>query len=209
MTARSITAARRQPVGNWPGDNTPYQLKGNINGAGTQAAFDAAFSAVQGKLGPDDSLLIHTNNHGGQNGTYNEPWLCGYPNFALVYTASAFGQRLKTLPQFQSLIVSMEQCFSGGFMSPVISNSTAGVTSFASAVPANMSSMGGASFDPWACDWIAAFHGSSPSGSGLKVPVPGNPSTKDAFDYSNNVHIGGDLPQFSDGPAGCGATRYP
>jgi hypothetical protein len=197
-----------QPVANWPGDGTPYRLSGNVNGPGTQAGFDASLTSLQSKLQPNDSLLIHTNNHGGQDDGYNEPWLCGYPNFALVYTASVFGQRLKTLPQFQSLIVSMEQCFSGGFMSPVLSNSTAQITSFASAVPANMSSIGGFSFDPWASDWISAFHGANPDGSGLKVPVQVNPSTKQAFDYSNSVHAVGDSPQFNDKPVGSGATQY-
>jgi hypothetical protein len=59
-------------------------------------------------------VLIHMNNHGGDAMAYGEPWLCGYPNFGLVYKASDFGQRVADLPKCRSLIVAMEQCFSGG-----------------------------------------------------------------------------------------------
>ncbi len=199
-----------QPVGNWPGNNTPYRLQGHINGAGTRDQFESALTTVAGKLGSNDMLLIHTNNHGGAAGTggSDEPWLCGYPNYALVFKASEFGQQLETFPQFRSLIVSMEQCYSGGFMSPVISNTTATNTSFASAVPANMSSMGGPNFDPWAEDWIAAFNGAYPDGSALKQPVPEDPSAKAAFDYSNAVHVSGDSPVYQDKPMGEGSNQY-
>lgn len=199
-----------QPVGNWPGNNTPYQLHGHINGPGNLKAFDAAFATVAGKLKPQDSLLIHTNNHGGDASSTpsHQPWLCGYPNYGLVYTATDFGVRIKSLPKHNSLIVGMEQCFSGGFMSPTIVNSPAVTTSFASAVPANMSSMGGPTFDPWAVSWIAAFNNANPNGTPLSLPVPANPSTRQAFDYSNAVHVPGDLPQFSDKPAGSGTGQH-
>jgi hypothetical protein len=197
-----------QPVNLWPGDKSAYTLENHINSKADTAGFDAAFTWVAGKLKPKDLLLIHTNNHGGQNGQYGQPWLCGYPNFSLVYNASDFGLRIKSLPRHRSLVVSMEQCFSGAFMGPTINNSNAKVTTFASAVPANLSSMGGANFDPWAMSWIAALNGSNPGGSPLPLPVPGNPSTLDTFNYSNAVHVPADLPQFSDRPGGSGAQQH-
>jgi hypothetical protein len=106
------------------------------------------------------------------------------------------------------LIVGMEQCFSGGFMNPVLTNSKAGVTSFAAAVPADKSSMGGPEFDPWALDWIAAFHGSYADGSPLKHPTAAKPSTREAFDYSSTVHVPGDDPVFLDRPSGSGANQH-
>jgi hypothetical protein len=196
-----------KPIGNWPGDNTAYQMTNRIVGAGNAKAFDKVINSVGRKLKGTDTLLIHTNNHGGDAALYGEPWLCGYPNFALVYKASDFGQRIKSLPKCRSLIVSMEQCFSGGFMNPTVTNSRAAVTSFAAAVPANQSSMGGPDFDPWALDWIAAFHGSYPGGGPLKHPVVARPATKPAFDYSSTVHVPGDNPVFLDSPAGGGATQ--
>lgn len=197
-----------QPVVNWPGDNTPYRITSRIVGPGNRAAFDKVFGMIAKKIKPADTLLIHTNNHGGDSSTYGEPWLCGYPNFGLVYKASEFGQRLATLPKCRSLIVGMEQCYSGGFMTPTVTQSKATDTSFASAVPANMSSMGGPTFDPWAWDWIAAFNGNYPGGTPLKHPVTPRPSTKEAFDYSYSVHVPGDSPVFQDAPPGVGLTQH-
>jgi hypothetical protein len=178
-------------------------------GAGNQTQFDKVFNTVAKRLKPTDTLLIHTNNHGGDASTYGEPWLCGYPNFGLVYKASDFGKRVKDLAKCRSLIVAMEQCFSGGFMNPTLTQSKAGVTSFAAAVPADKSSMGGPLFDPWAQDWIAAFHGCYADGSPLKHPVAAKPSTRQAFDYSSTVHVPGDDPVFQDKPNGSGATQHP
>jgi hypothetical protein len=197
-----------KPVGNWPGDNTPYRLTARIVGAGNQTDFDKVFGTVAKKLKSADTLLIHTNNHGGDASAYGEPWLCGYPGFGLVYKASDFGRRVADLPKCRSLIVAMEQCFSGGFMNPTVTNSKATVTSFAAAVPADKSSMGGPQFDPWALDWIAAFHGSYADGSPLKHPVATRPSTRQAFDYSSTVHVPGDDPVFLDAPAGGGSTQH-
>jgi hypothetical protein len=197
-----------RPVGNWPGDGTPYRMATRIIGAGTRTDFDKVFAAIAKVLKPADTLLIHTNNHGGDASTYGEPWLCGYPNFALVYKTSDFGHRVASLPKCRSLIVGMEQCFSGGFMIPTIANSKAASTSFASAVPANLSSEGGPDYDPWALDWIAAFNGAYPDGGTLKHPVVNNPSTREAFDYSNAVHVPEDSPVFYDAPHGVGATQH-
>jgi hypothetical protein len=183
-------------------------MTNRIVGAGNAVEFDKVFTAIGRMLKPADTLLIHTNNHGGDASTYHESWLCGYPNFDLVYKASDFGQRLAKLPKCDSVIVAMEQCFSGGFMSSTITNSKATNTSFASAVPSNMSSMGGPVYDPWALDWISAFNGTYPGGGPLKHPVAVNPATRAGFDYSNSVHAPGDSPVFQDAPLGIGATQH-
>ena len=50
-------------------------------------------------------------------------------------------------------------------MNPTLTNSKASVTSFAAAVPADKSSMGGPQYDPWALD----FEGASPEMEFLKL----------------------------------------
>jgi hypothetical protein len=76
-------------------------------------------------LKADDLLLIHTNNHGGHNGT--ESYLCTYSG--PDYLASDFAAKLGKLPKFNCLMVMMEQCHSGGFNAPILANSTATLTS--------------------------------------------------------------------------------
>jgi hypothetical protein len=196
------------PIGTWPGDGTPFQLGASIVGPGSKFPLELAFHTLAQQLTANDLLLIHTSNHGGDASAYGEPWLCGYPNFSLVYKASEFGAALAGLPRFRSLIVSMEQCYSGGFMWPVIHNSTANFTSFASAVPANMPSQAGGTFDPWANDWIAALHGAYADGSPLKQSAPAHPAAAEAFAYSSSVHVMGDLPIYNDNPTDSGETQY-
>ena len=93
----------------------------------------------------------------------------------------------------------MEQCYSGGFVDSVISSSTAGCTSIATAVDATTSSDGGADFDPFAFAWIGALAGANPDGSSLATPpVPsGCVSANAAFQYASSNDSGkDDNPQF-------------
>ena len=194
-----------QPVVSWPGDNTPYRI--NVNGSGTSAELGQAFDTMKGKLKANDLLLIHTNNHGGGQPDDPEAWLCCYPNWG-SFTATDFGSKLSTLPNIASLIVMMEQCHSGGFQNDVINSAHATEVSFAAACTATSNSMGGADFDPFAKDWIAAVTGSNPDGSGLAQPVPNPASANDAFVYAKAVKVAGDSPVFADKPANCGANQY-
>lgn len=184
-----------QPVTSWPGDGTSYMIP--VADAGTKQALADAIDALKPKLSQDDLVLIHTNNHGGHNGT--ESYLCTYSGPS--YTASDFASKLGELPAFADLIVMMEQCHSGGFNDEVIEASTAARTTFAGACTEGKSSIGGADFDPFARDWIAAVAGSDPYGAAL-VSDPdydssGRVSAREAFAYADDVHHYYDSPVYS------------
>jgi hypothetical protein len=83
-----------------------------VNGPGNRAAFEAAVDALKLRLHEDDLLFIHTNNHGDNDGT--QSFLSAYPAWG-EYFANDFAAKLGELPRYQSLIVMMEQCNSGGF----------------------------------------------------------------------------------------------
>jgi len=184
-----------QPVTSWPGDGTGYTMP--VHDAGTKQALEDAIDALKPKLKQDDMLLIHTNNHGGHNGT--ESYLCTYSG--PDYNASDFASKLGELPVYADLIVMMEQCHSGGFNDGVIEGSTAARTTFAGACTEGKNSIGGADFDPFARDWIAAFAGADPYGSAL-VSDPdydssGKVSAREAFAYADDVHDSYDSPVYS------------
>src|SRR5205085_1792182 len=103
-----------QPVVRWPGDNTPYRMK--VHGKGGKADLLGALDSLKKRLKPEDSLLIHTNNHGGHNGTESD--LCCFPSFDSL-GVKEFATKLGELPKFRCLIVMMEQCHSGGFNAAV------------------------------------------------------------------------------------------
>ena len=152
----------------------------------------------------NDLLLIHTNNHGGHNGT--ESYLCTYSGDD--YLASDFAAKLATLPKFYTLVVMMEQCHSGGFNVPILAHSPATYTSVSSACEELRSSIGGADFDPFARDWIAAMTGHTPYGG----PLASNPDTdgsskvsaREAHNYAVAVKNPYDTPVYGESSASAG-----
>jgi hypothetical protein len=192
-------------IGNWPGNGTAYQMK--INGAGRRSDLLDAIAAVGERLGPNDNLLLHTNNHG--NTVNGGSTIISYDGDDT--TESDLANAVGALPAFGSLMVMMEQCFSGGFIDPIIDNSPAACTSVATAVDANTSSDGGADFDPFALAWINAMNGSHTDGSALS-PAPaknadGFVTARNAFDYAKLTDTGpDDNPQFSADSCGAAAT---
>lgn len=191
-----------KPVVNWPGDSTAYRMR--VNGQGTKSEMEGVFNALKTRLSSDDFLLIHTNNHGGHNGT--ESYLCTYSGSS--YLASDFAAKLGELPQIRCLMVMMEQCHSGGFNAPIIASSPSSGTSVASACEEHRSSIGGANFDPFARDWIAAVNDADPYGTALAsnpdTDGSGKVSAKEAFDYADSIHHSYDTPVYNESCAAAG-----
>jgi hypothetical protein len=189
----------------WPGDGTAYRMP--VKGKGTKTDLDTALDDVKKRLKKDDLLLIHTNNHGGNDGP-GKSFLCTYSG--ADYYAADFGAKLATLPHYDTLMVMMEQCHSGGFNTPVLANSTASKTTIASACVETANSIGGADFDPFARDWIAAMTGNDPYGHALAF----NPDTdgngriyaEEAFNYADTVHDPYDTPVYSETSEAAGDT---
>jgi hypothetical protein len=202
------------PVGNWPGDNTLYRIKGHINGSGTQQAMESTLTTIAGKIKSGDLLFIHTNDHGaGPGDGVNDYCFCAHSASGWApYFVNDFVNKLKSLPQFDKLIIMMEQCRSGGFVTPIINNSPAKWTHICTAVKASDYSLGGANFDPFAEDWIAGITGHYEGGTVLKQTVDtnndGRVSASEAYDYANAVHHQGDTPTVADKPAGYGAYMF-
>jgi hypothetical protein len=173
------------PVVNWPGDHTAYTMP--VNGPGTRQALLDAMDALKARLQPDDSLLIHTNNHGGGQPDLPESVIYCYPAWDTL-NVTDFTNKLAELPQYNCLMVMMEQCFSGGFNNPILANSTAAHTSVASAADAYHTSAGGPEFDPFALEWIAAMTGHDPYGNVLAYNPDSNyngvVSAVEAFNYA-------------------------
>jgi hypothetical protein len=121
---------------------------------------------------------------------------------------------LDGMKPFGTLVVTMEQCYSGAFLQPTLDHSKASRTSFASAVPADKVSAGDSHFDQWARTWFEAVNGATAYGASLAHDPDGNAdgriSVKEAFTYSDTYEYANsyDDPQYGDTPAGCGSLIY-
>jgi hypothetical protein len=207
-------------LGNWPGNNTPYQIQ--VTGQGTRAGFQAVFAELAGKMQSEDLLFIHTNNHGDYDGTVGDSFLCGWINDVsnpppnsdgdfTCYYASEFAADLSVLPAYRALIVMMEQCNSGGFNAPILASSTAAATSVSAAATASVSSFGSGdgNWDIFAYQWIAAVNGAYPDGSALASNPDTNHDgvvdTQEAYNYATSQD-GLDIPQFNASATGASLT---
>lgn len=185
----------------WPGDATAYRI--HITGEGTRTAFEAAIDDLKGKIGHEDLLLIHTNNHGDYDNTPGTANLCTYPEWDGYY-ANDFANKVGELPKIGNLIVMMEQCHAGGFNSPIIAKSTASATSVASAATEpNLSYVtADGNWDPFARDWIAAQAGHDAFGAGLSFTADtdgdGKIEAEEAYAYANAIRDPRDSPNFTE-----------
>ena len=190
-----------------------------LNAAGTKSELDNVFDQLKERLTENDTLFIHTNNHGDvyQNGNgENESCLCLYtPQQGTLdlYHASDFADKLAELPKFKDLIVMMEQCYSGGFGPPILKNSTAFKTCFVSACAADKTSLAGADYDPFTHQWTNTAAGINPgllSDDGKLQQIKNFPeSAAKAYDKAKDLkNIREDSPLLGDNPSGCGVKMY-
>lgn len=185
----------------WPGDNTPYRI--NLLQQGTRNALQSVLDELRGRLRTRDELLIHTNSHGGWDNVSGSSFLCAYPTWSQFY-CTELATALGSLPAYNKLMVMMEQCHAGGFNAPILTHSTAAVTSIASAAiePKNSYASADGNWDPFARDWIAAQARHTPFGGTLAfnpdTDGDGRIQSEEAFAYANFVRDPRDSPVFNE-----------
>ena len=102
---------------NSDGESSKLSLDGDkkpdITGAATKEQVAAVFNALKGKLTEKDFLFIFTTDHGGQSETD--------PEGAIIYLWGEvmdnveFGAEVNKLTAYDTMVIAMEQCYSGGF----------------------------------------------------------------------------------------------
>ena len=188
----------------WVGDGTAYQMP--VNGSATKANLQSTLTTISNRMNADSLLFVHTNNHGSQSG------LC--VDNSSVVTPAEWSTMLDGMNSFGTLVVTMEQCYSGAFLQPTLDHSKASRTSFASAVPANKVSAGDSHFDQWARTWFESVNGATAYGASLAhnpdANADGRVSVKEAFTYSDTYEYSNpyDDPQYGDMPVNCGSQIY-
>ena len=188
----------------WVGDGTAYQMQ--VSASATKANLQSTLTTIGNRMNAESLLFVHTNNHGSTTG------LC--VDNSSVVTPSEWSTMLDGMNPFGTLVVTMEQCYSGAFLQPTLDHSKASRTSFASAVPADKVSAGDSHFDQWARTWFEAVNGATAYGASLAHDpdsnADGRVSVKEAFTYSDTYEYANsyDDPQYGDTPVGCGSLIY-
>ena len=196
------TDASAADMATWVGDATAYEM--DVTAPATKADLQSTLTEISERMDSDSLLFVHTNNHGSPSG------LC--VDNSSVVTPGEWSTMLDGMGSFGTLVVTMEQCYSGAFLQPTLDHSKAARTSFASAVPADKVSWGAAHFDPWAQAWFEGVNGATAYGANLAhqpdTSGNGRVSAREAFDYSDAYDTAADDPQYGDAPVGCGASIY-
>ena len=96
-----------------PDPNLGGVKKVEITGPATKAQVSSVFDALKSKLTAQDFLFVFTTDHGGQSETD--------PEGAVLYLWGetidnvAFGAEVNKLTAYDTMVIAMEQCYSGGF----------------------------------------------------------------------------------------------
>ena len=191
------------------GTNSPADLDGDhdddIMYACVLAAVDAVFDSLANLLTEDDKLFIFTTDHGSSNGgwsTYQNLW-----NQEQL-TDEHFAELLDALPQCE-IIFTLEPCYSGGFLDngvvppgPRVGSSACRYDQVSWAMGPNYV------YDEYVFHWTAAVKGEDAYG----VPVDADYNNDDIIDmseayrYAEENDQANEDPQYSDYPAGIGAS---
>lgn len=187
-----------------PGNLSLYAETLAMNGPGTKDELAKTIANLH--LKSEDSLLIHTSNHGSWSPTEGSALLGKDEVESKVFASDLAGMLAGITVSYRQLIVMAQQCFSGGFLKPIADVSTAAQTCIASACQADKESRSGIQHNPFALHWISALAMRTPDGVPLGTGSPSNPDTngdglvsmREAFNfaYEHVLSDYGDVPQF-------------
>jgi len=183
------------------GTDSPADLDGDgkpdIDYAATKANISAVFNQLAQKMKSDDFLFVFTTDHGGQDESN--------PNMGILYlwneyiTASDFAVQVNKITSYDTMVIAMEQCYSGGFKDYLSGPNRV----FMSAAAWNQVSyaMGpGYNYDEFSYYLTCALAGARPDGSSVNADQDGDgvPSFAEAYAFAVSNDTADETPQFED-----------
>ncbi len=179
----------------------------DVQYAATKANIATVFSHLGTTLGPGDQLFIFTTDHGGpqhnpQQGTAVLLNLWGWDE---TITDDELATELGRIGSAVPILITMEQCYSGGFIDNLVPGLSGQERVIATASDAYHSSYA----DYFSKTWISAVASRDLGGNAVDADGNGDGtvSMQEAFAYSYLNRNPLDTPQYSDTPAGIGRSR--
>jgi hypothetical protein len=165
----------------------------DVGYSATKANIATVFNTLQPILGTGDHLFIFTTDHGGPENTPQVGTNVVENLWNEDITDDAFAVELAKIPTTVPIMITMEQCFSGGFVDDVIpsvplpSGQERVIATAANAYEFSYDDKGGTAVD-------------------ADADNDGKVSLKEAFDYAKTNDHEAEHPQYSETPAGTGST---
>jgi hypothetical protein len=204
---------RKSTATKWPdetsADSTKLMMPQPFDTA-NRAGFQNACQFI-GPVQPNDLVFIYTGGHGSasvDNGLIYQPRLIDYQR--QPYYASDFCVDLGLLGAPQSLLILMQQCYSGEFIGPVLAALGLGGTIKAQTLSIACASMAAAHatddgvFDCFALGWITSHlqtdpYGVPPLGT-VDLDTDGSIEASESYLYAEKVTSNQDGPVYADHP---------
>jgi len=177
----------------------------DVGYAATKDNITAVFDHLRTVLRPGDQLFVFTTDHGGpehtpQQGTNVVLNLWGFTEIKDDEFAAEVDRVASTVP----VMITMEQCYSGGFVDDIIPGLPGQKRVIATAANAYESSWG----DTFSTLWISAVAGRDRNGTAVDADAigDGTVSMREAFEYARLHDREAEHPQYAETPAGIGAN---
>lgn len=189
--------------------SSPQDLDGDgaddINYSATKSNISKVFDYLGDHVTSEEQVLIFVTDHGAtDNGkSYIRLW------DDKLMSADELSREIKKINVYSRKQVVMGQCYSGGFVNPLLK--TCSNISVATAASANQESnaMSGLEYDEFLYHWVSAAAGRTPGGTVVNVDLNSydGVSVEEMFRYAENNDTQNETPQYSSYPESIG-ERY-
>jgi len=177
----------------------------DVGYAATKENITAVFNTLQTTLGVGDQVFVFTTDHGGpedepQQGTNVVLNLWDWTDIK----DDEFAAEVDRVPSTVPVMITMEQCYSGGFVDDIVPGHDGQKRVIATAASAYESSWA----DTFSTLWISAVAGHDKSGRAVDADTisDGTVSMREAFTYAKVHDNEAEHPQYAESPAGVGAN---
>ncbi len=176
----------------------------DVGFSATNANIGTVFDDLQTRLENSDHLFIFTTDHGGPE---NDPQVGTDVIINLWYETmrdDQFDANLDKITATVPIMITMEQCYSGGFIDDVIPGPVGQERVIATAANAFESSWG----DTFSTLWISAVAGHDKGGASVDADTnnDGTVSMSEAFIYARDNDHESEHPQYGETPVNIGST---
>ncbi|KAF5059726.1 PKD domain protein [anaerobic digester metagenome] len=177
----------------------------DVEYAATTENITAVFEHLRTALEPGDQLFVFTTDHGGpehdpQQGTNVVLNLWEFTQI----TDDEFAAEVDRVASAVPVMITMEQCYSGGFVDDIVPGLPGQQRVIATAANAYESSWG----DTFSTLWISAVASRDRSGTAVDADAIGDGivSMREAFEYAKQHDHEAEHPQYAETPGGVGAN---